>query len=452
LEYGPREIGLRILIVFCLVLVNAFFAAAEMAIVSVRRTRIRQLAEDGDHRAQRVNRLLEHPTSFMATVQIGVTLVGLLASAYTAVSLAGGPAEWLNSLGVPPGLSSGIAVTAVTTLLALVTLVLGEIAPKSFAIQRAEWLALRVGGAISFLSVVAMPAVKTVSFLSDLVVRPFGGHVRFSAPMMTEEELKMLVEAGEEDGVIEAEERDMIHSVFDFTDTVARQVMVPRTDMHCAPVTASLHELLDVIDSTGHSRIPIYEDNVDSIVGVIHAKDLLNVLRECQETFDLRSVMREAYFIPETKDVGELLREFRKTNTQMAIIKDEYGGTAGLVTVEDLLEEIVGEIRDEYDEEEPMVQLIDEHTAVVNARMRIDDFNDSLGHELPESEEYDTIGGYVFDLLGHQPEDGEEVVSGHTRFTVQTTEGGRITRIRVGTADTMQSEESAENQPRGEQG
>ncbi len=431
MEFDAKYIGLRLLIVFCLVMVNAFFAAAEMSLVSVRRSRIRQLAEEGDHRAQRVQRLLEHPTSFMATVQMGVTLVGLLASAFTAVSLSDGPARWLQSLGVSPQTSVGISVTAVTLLLGLVTLVLGEIAPKSFALQRAEWLALRVSGVVMLLSKIALPAVVVVSFLSDLAVRPFGGHVRFSSPLMTEEELRMLVEAGEEEGVIEAEEREMIHSVFDFTDTVARQVMVPRTDMHCAPVTVTLHELLDVVVSTGHSRIPIYEDNVDTIVGIVHAKDLLGVLREAPVEFDIRSVMREAYFIPETKDVDELLREFRKTNTQLAIIRDEYGGTAGLVTVEDLLEEIVGEIRDEYDEEEPLIELVDEHTAVVNGRMRIDEFNDALGHELLESEEYDTIAGYVFDLLGHQPVDGEEVTDGLIKFTVQTTEGGRISRIRV---------------------
>ena len=289
---------------------------------------------------------------------------------------------------------------------------------------------------MNVLSIIAMPAVKTVSFLSDLVVRPFGGHVRFSAPLMTEEELRMLVKAGEEEGVIEADERDMIHSVFDFTDTVARQVMVPRTDMHCAPIAAGMHELLDIIDSSGHSRIPIYVDNVDTILGVVHAKDLLNVLRLGAADFDIRSVMREAFFIPETKDVDDLLREFRKRNTQMAIVKDEYGGTAGLVTVEDLLEEIVGDIRDEYDVEEPLMETIDEHTTIIDAKMHIDEFNEALGEELPESEEFDTVGGYVFDLLGHQPVDGEEVIQGHTKFTVETTDGCRISRIKVERLDS----------------
>ncbi len=417
--------------IFVLVLLNALFAAAEIALVSVRRTRIKQLVEEGDRRALTVQKLLEKPTNFMATVQIGVTLVGFLASAFAAVNIAGVPAKWLMALGLSGDVARTVAVVLMTVVIGFITLVLGEIAPKSLAMQHAETLALRFAGAIHLLSVLALPAVKIISFFSDLIVRPFGGQVKFAAPILTEEELKMLVQAGEEEGVIEEEEKEMIHSIFEFTDTVARQVMKPRTDMHCAPVTSTLDELLDVITDTGHTRIPIYENNVDSIVGVVHAKDLLPVLRQNGEAFDIQSVMREPYFIPETKDVNELLGEFKRGNVQMAIVRDEYGGTAGLVTVEDLLEEIVGEIQDEYDQEEPLIEIKDENRALVSARMSVDDLNEQMNLKIPESEEYETIGGFVFDLFGRQPDAGETISYSNLDFVVEDVESGRLRRITV---------------------
>lgn len=431
MDEDPNRILLQFALILVLVLLNAFFAAAEIALVSVRRTRIKQLVEEGDPRAATVQKLLDRPTNFMATVQIGVTLVGFLASAFAAVSVAGEPARWLQTLGLSPGGAEALAVLLITVLIGFITLVFGEIAPKSLAFQHAERISLAFAKPIHAVSILALPAVKVVSFFSDLVVRPFGVHVRYSAPILTEEELKMLVEAGEEEGVIEEEEKEMIHSIFDFTDTVVRQVMVPRIHIVAVPVTASLDELLDVITTSGHSRIPIYEDNVDNIIGVVHAKDLLPVLRHEKRLFDMHAVMREAYFIPETKDVDDLLAEFKRGNIQMAIVRDEYGGTAGLVTVEDLLEEIVGEIRDEYDVEEPLIQVIDKDHALVSARMSVDDLNEQMNLSIPESEEYETIGGFVFDLFGHQPEQGESISYQNLDFVVEEVDAGRLQRIAV---------------------
>jgi putative hemolysin len=430
-DEDPNRIAVKLFLILFLVLCNAFFAAAEMALVTVRRTRIRQLVEEGNPRALTVQHLLERPTSFMATVQIGVTLLGFLASAIAAVNLAGAPAKWLTSVGLGQSEANAVAVVVVTIILGLFTLVLGEIAPKSYAMQHSEKIALGVAGTLRVLSMLALPVVKVVSFLSDLAVRPFGVHVRFTAPILTEEELKMLVEAGEEEGVIEVEEKQMIHSIFDFTDTVARQVMVPRTDIDAAPVTATLDELLDTITTTGHTRIPIYQENIDNIIGIVNAKDLLPILRHDKHDVSIREVMRDAYFIPETKDLDELLAEFKTRNTQMAIVRDEYGGTAGLVTVEDLLEEIVGEIRDEYDVEEPLIAVIDETRAVVSARMSVGDLNDQMNLCIPESEEYDTIGGFVFDLFGRQPEEGECVSWNDLDFVVKDVEAGRLQKIEV---------------------
>ncbi len=436
-----NNVFLQILIILLLVLVNAFFAAAEIALVSVRKTRIKQLVVEGNSKARVVQELLEKPTNFMATVQVGVTFVGFLASAFAAVNLSEKPMQWLISMGLSESISKAAAVFAVTMLIGFVTLVVGEIAPKSLALQHSERLALALAGPTRLVSIIALPAVKIVSFFSDLLVRPFGGHVKFSSPILTEEELRMLVEAGKEEGVIEEEEREMIHSIFDFTDTIAKQVMKPRTDIHASPVTSTLNELLDVITSTGHSRIPIYEENIDNIVGVVHAKDLLPVLKNDKHSYDIHAVMREAYYIPETKDVDELLAEFKRGNIQMAIVRDEYGGTAGLVTVEDLLEEIVGEIRDEYDIEEPLIQIIDENHAIVNARMSVDELNDQMSIDIPESEEYETIGGFVFDIIGHQPVQGEAISYGNLDFVVEKLEGGRLHNIGITRVDRHASEE-----------
>ena len=437
----PNRILLGIALILALVACNAFFAAAEMSLVSVRRTRIKQLVEEGNAKARAVLALLERPTNFMATVQIGLTVVGFLASAFAAINLGEPVGKWLASIGLSASVSRPVAVVGITVILSLFVLIFGEVAPKSLAIQHAEKLALGLAGTVRLISLLAMPAVKLVSVVSDVIVRPFGVHVRFTNPILTEEELKMLVEAGEEEGVIEEGEKEMIHSIFDFTDTVARQVMVPRTDMDAAPVTSSLDDLLDLITSSGHSRIPIYEENVDSVIGVVHAKDLLPVLRQDKRAFEIRAVMREAYFIPESKDVGELLAEFKRGNVQMAIVRDEYGGTAGLVTVEDLLEEIVGEIRDEYDIEEPLIEVIDEDHAVVSARMSIDDLNEQMEMDIPESEEYETIGGFVFGLFGRQPAESELISWSNLDLVVRSLDGGRLDRIEVIRTDRPKEDE-----------
>ena len=433
MEDPNRSILTQIALIVLLILMNAFFAMAEIAIVSVRRTRIKQLAEEGSARARTVQRLLENPTAFMATVQIGVTLVGLFAAAVAAVSIAAPVAAFLRHAHAPiiAHNAMGIAVFVVTLAVAFVTLVAGEITPKSVAMIHSERIALLVGGTIMFLSWALLPVVKVVSFFSDILVRPFGGHVRFSAPILTEEELKMLVEAGEEEGVLEEEEKDMIHSIFEFTDTVARQVMVPRIDMYCIEVTDTLDDLLELVVKCGHSRIPVYEENVDRILGIVHAKDLLPILREGRRGLNIAQVMRTAYFIPENKKVGELLADFKRSKTQMAIVRDEYGGTAGLVTIEDLLEEIVGEIQDEYDVEEKLIDHLDENTCLVSARMSIDDLNEQVGLDLPEEEDYETIGGFVFGLFGRQPNEGDSIDYEGVNFVVEKTEAGRVHKIKV---------------------
>ena len=427
------ELPRSILIILALLVGNAFFAAAEIAMVTVRRTRIKQLVEEGDQRAKVVQGLLEHPTHWMATVQIGVTLVGLFAAAVGAIGISEPLAVFFRKshVAILAHNAQGLAVIAITLMIGYLTLVLGEIAPKSFAMQHAERLSLMVGGILRFVSWLLAPAVHLVSFSSDLLLKPFGARARFTAPILTEEELKMLVQAGEDEGVLEEEEKEMIHSIFEFTDTTVKKVMVPRIDMKCIEVGDSIDELLDLILECGHTRIPVYEETVDRILGVVHAKDLLNAVRRGKDSFSIRDVMRPAYFIPEGKMVDELLGEFKLSKIQMAIVRDEYGGTDGLVTIEDLLEEIVGEIQDEYDVEQPLIQKLDETTAVISARLNIDDLNEELGLQIPEEDEYETVGGFVFGLFGRQPEAGESVSHENVDFTVEAVEGGRIQTIRV---------------------
>ncbi|HUV04572.1 MAG TPA: hemolysin family protein [Armatimonadota bacterium] len=421
-----------LLLIGVLILLNAFFAMAEIALVSVRKTRIRQLVEEGVPRARTVQRLLEDPTRFLATVQIGVTLVGFFASAAGAVTL-GKPLGDLFQripIGIIAGNAGIIAVVAVTLVIGFLSLVIGEISPKSLALQHAERIALWSAGPLMFLSYVTSPFVKLITWTSNALVRPFGGTASFAPPILTEEELKMLVEAGEEEGVLEEEEKEMIHSIFEFTDTVVRKVMVPRTDIRAVEVNSNIDELLDVIMKAGHSRIPVYEESIDNIAGVVHAKDLLRALHENGREVTIRELMRPPYVIPENKKVDELLAEFKRSKVQMAIVVDEYGGTAGLVTIEDLLEEIVGDIMDEYDVEGPLVEIIDENTMVVDARTPIDEINEQMDLTLPE-EEFDTIGGLVFGLLGRQPEQGETIEYGVLDLVVEKTDGRRIEKVKI---------------------
>lgn len=452
---GGTDLSLTasILLILVLILLNGFFAMAEIALVSVRRTRIKQLVEEGNRRAQTVQRLQEDPTRFLATVQIGVTLVGLFASATGAVTLARPLARLIAMTGIPliAGNATATAVVLVTLLISYLSLTIGEISPKSLALQHAEKIALWSAGTIMLLSYITAPFVKIITASSNLIVRPFGGRASFSQPMLTEEELKMLVEASEEEGVLEEEEKEMIHSIFEFTDTVVRKVMTPRTDMKTVEVNASIDELLDVIIKEGHSRVPIYEETIDNIVGIVHAKDLLRALHESGGKVTIRELMRPPYIVPENKKVDELLAEFKKSKTQMAIVVDEYGGTAGIVTIEDILEEIVGDIMDEYDVEEPATtQIIDENTSIVDARTPISEINEQLGLQLPE-EEFDTIGGFVFGLFGTQPKEGQKVEYNSLDFIVEKTDGRRIQKVRIvktnrGQAGTEDQQAKAEHQ------
>lgn len=443
---APSELAFKIGTVVLLTLVNGLFAMAETALVSIRRSRVEQLIEENARGAQAVKRLVENPPRFIATTQIGITLLGFAAVASAATSLAAPLLPLFRSVGLGARAAETASVIAVTVLIALLTMVLGEIAPKSLAVQAPDRWALRLAPFINFCAILFAPLSWIVVRVAGVLVRPFGAKAEFEQPMITKEELEHIINEGEEHGQLDTDEQVILKNVFDLTETIVRKVMTPRRDMTAVPVEADLQAVLSTIMDSGHSRLPVYEGTTDNIVGIVHAKDLLPLLRSDDptgQTLDLRRAMRAATFVPESKSVLELLNEFRLSNQQVAIIKDEYGGTEGLVTIEDLLEEIVGPIHDEYDRDEPTIVPVSSGEWHIEGRQTIGDVNDALGTDLPESETYDTISGWIFNQLGREPLPGDHVRSENFEFIVEQVEGMRIQSLRALRTATAGADESA---------
>lgn len=425
-----------------LIALNAFFAASEIAIVSLPRLRVKQLMEQGDKTAALVFRLSDDSSRLLATVQVGVTLMGFFASASAAINLSDGLAKWIETLPLPgiEASARGLAVIIITMPLTLVTLVLGELVPKSIALAHSERIAMLVARPIDLLARAAGPIVRFLVWATNVIARPFGGRPRRGMPVITEEEIKTLVDAGQEGGVLEEGEKEMIYSVFEIGETLAREVMIPRIDMIAVEAETPLLEAADVAIRYGHSRIPVYQETVDRIVGILYAKDLLKVLRQQgragSDSVRLTSLCRPAYFVPETKKVDELLKELQQRRVHMAVVIDEYGGTAGLATIEDILEEIVGDIRDEYDEsEEPMVKELNRDEYEVDSRILIDDVNELLGINL-SNEESDTLGGFIYSRLGKVPSPGDAIEVEGLRLQVLDVQDRRIGKIDIRRIDS----------------
>jgi CBS domain containing-hemolysin-like protein len=417
-------------LVLVLTLLNAAFSMAETALVSVRRSRVEQLIEEGQRGAKTVRRLIENPPRFIATVQVGITLLGFASAAAAATTLAAPLTYALWRAGLSAGVAGTVSVTLITVLIAVFSMIVGEIAPKSLAVQAPDRWALRLAPFVDVCATLFAPITSFVVAASNVLVRPFGAKAQFETPVVTKEELEHIIGEGAETGELDREEQTILENVFDFSETLVRSVMTPRIDMTALPVTADLPQTLDTVLSSGHSRIPVYEGTIDNVVGIVHAKDLLRALQSDNQSIDLRRVMRAPHYVPETKRVADLLAEMRRSNQQLAIVQDEYAGTEGLVTIEDLLEEIVGDIRDEYDVDEPEVQVLSPTESLIDGRMSIDDVNDRLGLELPH-EDYETVGGLVFGLLGHEARPGERVRVDRHEFIVESVEGRRIKTIRA---------------------
>jgi putative hemolysin len=426
---------INILVILVLIAFNAYFAGSEMALVSINDSRLRIMAEEGDSKAAKVQILLKDPSKFLSTIQIGITLAGFLSSAFASEAYADELVKWAASAGiaVSPTILKPIAVVLITLILSYFTLVFGELVPKRLALQAPEKLAVRVVGFLNFLAKITSPVVKLLSVSTDFFVRLAGGDPDADDEEITEEEIRMLIEVGEEKGAIDAIEKTFIENVFEFDDKVVADIMTHRTKVVAIPVDSTLDDIIKVISTEKYTRIPVYEDTIDNIIGVLHSKDLILYLtRQKDEPFDLLKLIRKAYYIPETKKLNELFRELQLKKIHLGVVIDEYGGTAGIITVEDLLEEIVGSIFDEHDDEEPMYVKLDKSTYMFNGSISLDQVSELINVELPV-EEYDTLSGYVIGQLGQIPEEGEKPVleTDHMIFRVEEVEDKTLTKIKV---------------------
>jgi putative hemolysin len=438
-----------ILIVAVLIILEGLFVAAEIALVSVRRSRVEQLVDEGNGAARRVQKLLAKPGHFLAVIQIGITFVALLASAFAAESQVGELKKLLDSIPFLEPYSGGLALLIVTAVISVATILFGELLPKTLALANPERFALFFARPVEIMGAVFRPLVWVLTHLNDwltglLGVRPMD-HDAISS-----EELRILVERGGEQGTIEAEEEQMIGAVLELGERRVHDVMVPRTDIVALDVGASLDETVDTIVKAGHSRIPVYEDAIDNIMGILYAKDLLPYLKGPDKAPDLRKLLRAPLFVPESMLVDDLLHSLQRRKVHIAVVLDEYGGTAGLVTIEDLIEEIVGEIQDEYDTEEPMIVKLSEDEARVDGRANVDDLVDHFEISLngEDREEYDTVGGLIYHRIGGIPKVGDTVdVDGELTLTVESTDGRRVGKVlavrhREGNGETGAANES----------
>lgn len=434
-EPGPASVIIQVVILFVLILINAFFAMSEIAIISLNDTKIEKMAEDGHKKALMVKKLTANSSNFLSTIQIGVTLAGFLTSASAAQSFAVILANKVTLIlsNVPYSLVLGIATVIITIVVSYFSLVLGELAPKKIAMQKPEKVSFAVVKSLLVFSKIANPFVKVLSLSTNGLVRLFGIDPNAGEDIVTEEEIRMMVDVGEEKGVIENTQKEMINNIFEFDDIDVSDIMTHRTDIACIEADELLSEIMPLAIEYGYSRIPVYDDDPDNIVGIVYVKDLLKYVgSSLPKSKKLRDVMREAFYIPETKRCGELFNEMTEKHVQMAIVVDEYGGTAGLVTLEDLLEAIVGNIQDEYDNEDEEISKIDDSTFTVDGITDIEEVEEQLGIKFPEGD-YDTLGGFIISLLGFLPSDGEmnTVQYENIEFTVLNVEERRIGKVNV---------------------
>jgi putative hemolysin len=420
-----------ILVIASLIILNGFFAASEISLISLRKSRVRHLVKSGNPRALRVQRLQEEPERFLGTVQIGVTLVGTLAAAIGGVIavvhvkpvLLALPVAFIQKAAEP------LALAIMVSLITYVTIVIGELVPKSLAIRNSERIAFFTSVPIDFLSQVLSFVLRVLAISSNVVLRFFKLEQGQEPNLVSEDEVKYLIREGRKSGVFESSEEDLIHSVFRFTDTVVKEVMVPRTEIVAVETESSIDEILRTMNEKGFSRLPVYSETIDNIIGVVYLKDIL-ALHMGNRPFHLEGVLRRPYFVPPNKNVSVLLKEMREKRIHLALVGDEYGGTDGLVTMEDLIEEIVGDIRDEQEKELREIYEVAANRYVVDGRTDIGLVNKKLGVQLPE-DEFETIGGFVLGLFGRLPAEGDQIKYRDLMFTVLRLHKNRISRIRV---------------------
>ncbi len=430
-EPEPANITSQIILIIILTLINAFFASAEMALVSLNKNKMKILAEEGNKKAILILKLLEEPTKFLSTIQVGITLAGFFSSAAAATGLSDDLAQYLNSINIP--YSGQIALILVTMVLSYITLVFGELFPKRVALQKSEAIAMFSVKPILYVSKITVPFVKLLSASTSILIRLFGLEIDGLDEKVSKEEIKSMVEVGQEHGVINEIEKEMINSIFEFDDKLADEVMTPRTEVYLINIDTPLTDYLDELIEEKYSRVPVYKGDSDNIIGILYMKDFFVEARKYGfENVDIRSILREPYFVPETKNIDELFKKLQSSKNHMAILIDEYGGFSGVVSIEDLIEEVMGNIEDEYDEDEQEIKKIDDNTFILDGMLSVDDFN-AYFHLDIESHIYDTIGGFIIGLIGRIPESSEEknIEYENLIFKIEQIKEKRIEKIKV---------------------
>ena len=422
-----------IILLIILILVNAFFAASEIAVITLNDNKVRKMAEEGDKRAKRVLKLTKDSSRFLATIQVGVTLAGFLTSAAASQTFAGKLADALSFIPISHDILFGVSTVLVTLLLSYFSLIFGELVPKKIAMQRAESLSFKFSGILNAVSSIFHPFISFLTASTNFVLKLMGYDPNKDEQTVTEEEILMMVDQGEETGVIGESAKDMISNIFDFSDATIDEAMTHRTDITAVEDTATIQDVVNLSLEDGFSRIPVYHEDLDNIIGIIYVKDLLKYVgKQTDDHIPLTSLMRSVYFVSETKQCSQLLTEMIERKLQIAIIVDEYGGTEGLITMEDLMESIVGNIQDEYDHEEEDIYQVDENKFTVDGTTPIDEISDLVGVELPEGE-YDTIAGLMVENLGRipKPEEHPSIDIDCLTLTVLAVDDRRIAKILI---------------------
>lgn len=421
-----------IVILVILIGINAFFASSEIAFISLNDAKIEKQAKDGDKKAKSIQNMLKDPSKFLATIQIGVTLAGFLSSAFAADTFAEVLSPKLYNLMpfIQEQTWRAISIILITLILSYFTLVFGELVPKRLAMKYTEKIAFSSVGIIKAISVVASPFVKLLTLSTNAVSKIFK-ITENEEEVVTEEEIRMMIDVGEEKGVIGVAAKEMLNNVFEFNDKIVSEIMVPRTEVFALDKELTIKEVIDILsEDTRYSRVPVYEETIDNIVGIVYIKDIL--LSKKDENRKIKELMKKAYYVPETITVDKLFEEMRKNKKQISIVIEEHGGTSGIVTMEDILEEIVGEIYDEYDTSENKVVELDSNTYLIDGSLAIYDLEKIFDVEIPEGD-YDTISGYLIDLLGRIPKTKENIIieTEQLDFKVEKVKNKKIVQVKV---------------------
>lgn len=447
MDPDSNNLIIHLVILLVLILINAFFAMSEIAIVTFNDNKLKRMAEDGNKRAATLLSMVTEPSKFLSTIQIGVTMAGFLAAGSAAEQFAE-PVAQLMSPVIPYSMAEPIALFVITLILGYFNLVLGELVPKRIAMHNPEKVSLTVAPIVRFVFTIAKPLVALLSVSTNAILKLLHIDPTSQTEQVTEEEIRMMVDVGNEEGSIEKDEADMIDNIFEFDDITAEDVMTHRTDVAAVENTATVMDVITLAIKEGYSRIPVYEEDIDNIIGIVYAKDMLQCITETAEEMSSQPItpfIRKAIFVPESNRCADLFKTFKEKKMQMAIVVDEYGGTSGIVTMEDLLESIVGNMQDEYDQEEEEYQKVSDHVFMLDGSMSLEDVEELLGTNVGPEEDYDTISGLITDVLDRIPSRDEHpsVRIGNVEFTVLMTEERRIAKLR---AEILPETEQTENQ------